>query len=57
MNRYEMELKRLTFLNGYLRKEIDSTKDMKKKEVLRKRHERVNERLEEHLKQINIEMG
>lgn len=57
MNMYERELKRLTFLNGYLRKEIDSTKDMKKKEVLRKRHERVNERLEEHLKQINIEMG
>lgn len=57
MNMYEMELKRLTFLNGYLRKEIDSTNNMKKKEVLRKRHERVNERLEEHLKQINIEMG
>ena len=57
MNPYEENLRRLTFLKAHLRKEIDTTRDMQKKEVLRKRYERISNDLEVQLKNLNIEMN
>lgn len=54
MNQEEENLRRLTFVKSYLRKEIDDTWDMKKKEELRKKHEKVSKELEVHLKNMNI---
>lgn len=55
MNQYEENLRRLTFIKAYLRKEIDDTWDMKKKEDLRKKYEKASEELDECLKYMNIE--
>lgn len=54
INPYEEELRRLTVVKALVRKEIDSTNDMSKKEVLRKKHEKLSMELEEHLKQIKL---
>lgn len=55
MNQYEENLRRLTFIKAYLRKEIDTTWNMQKKEELRKKHEKVSKELEEQLKRLKIE--
>ena len=53
-NPYEAELYRLTRNQARLRVLIDTTRDMKKKEEYRKRHEKTTERLENHLKLLKI---
>ena len=53
-NPYEAELYRLTRNKARLRVLIDTTRDMKKKEVYRKRYEKTSEQLENHLKWIKI---
>lgn len=55
INPYEEELRKLTFLKAYIRKEIDTTMDMKKKEDLRQKYEDISYRLDIHLKNIKIE--
>lgn len=53
-NHYEAELHRLTFIKARLRVLIDTTNDIKKKEVYRKRYEKTSKQLNEHLKWINV---
>ena len=53
-NPYEAELYRLTHNQARLRVLIDTTRDMKKKEIYRKRYERTSEQLENHLKWLKI---
>lgn len=53
-NPYEAELYRLTRNQARLRVLIDTTRNMKKKEEYRKRHEATAKQLEEHLKWLNI---
>lgn len=57
MNPYESELRRLTVIKALVRKEINTTKNLKKKEVYRKKYEQISSELEEHLKYLNIEMN
>ena len=53
-NPYEAELYRLTRNKARLRVLIDSTRNIKKREIYRKKHEETSRQLEEHLKWINI---
>lgn len=57
INPYEEELRRLTFVKAMLRRLIDTTRDMKKKEQYRKKHEDISQKLDKHLKLIKIEMN
>ena len=50
MNPYEEELRRLTTVKAMVRKEIDNTRDMQKKEIYRKKYEEINHKLNQHLK-------
>lgn len=54
INPLEEELRRLTTIKCLVRKEIDTTKDMKKKEMYRKRYERISDDLDRLLNQIKI---
>jgi len=56
MNPREEELRRLTTILSLTRKEIDTTKDMRKKEVYRKKHEQLNNRLEVLLSEMKLEI-
>lgn len=57
LNPYEEELRRLTMVKAMVRREIDTTRDMKKKERYRKKHEQISQQLNEHLKHLRIEMN
>ena len=54
-NPQEEELRRLTFVKAMVRKEIDTTKDMKKKEVYRKKHEQIDKKLNILLKDMRLD--
>ena len=49
VNPFEENLRRLRVIKSITRKEIDTTNDLKKKEVLRKRYERISQELEDIL--------
>ena len=55
INPQEEELRRLTFVKAMVRKEIDTTKDMKKKETYRKKHEQLDKKLTTLLKDMKID--
>ena len=55
VNPQEEELRRLTFVKALVRKEIDTTKDMKKKEVYRKKHEQIDRKLNTLLKDMRLD--
>ena len=54
-NPREEELRRLTMVKAMVRKEIDTTRDKKKKEVYRKKNEKMDKQLSGLLKQMKIE--
>ncbi len=56
MNPFEENLRRLRVIQAVTRKEIDTTNDLSKKEVYRKKHEKITKELEESLKSIKIEL-
>lgn len=56
INPKEENLRRLTTIKALVRKEIDSTNDMKKKEIYRKKHEKISQELNEVLKSINLDI-
>ena len=57
MNPYEEELRRLTMVKAMVRKEINSTNDIRKKEVYRKKYEKISRELDGHLRYLKIEMN
>lgn len=50
----EEELRRLTMVRAMVRREIDTTKDKKKKEVYRKKNEKMGKELDKLLKNMKI---
>lgn len=52
----EESLRRLTVIKAITRKNIDTTKDMKKKEIYRKRYERIDKELNEVLKVMKLDL-
>lgn len=54
INPIEEELRRLTVVQRLVRKEIDTTRDMKKKEVYRKKHEKISRELNCLLNQLKL---
>ena len=55
VNPQEEQLRRLTVVKAIVRKEIDTTNDLRKKEVYRKKHERLSKEVNDLLKQMKIE--
>lgn len=55
VNPREEQLRRLTVVKAIVRKEIDTTNDLRKKEVYRKKHERLSKEVNDLLKQMKIE--
>ena len=54
INPQEAELRRLTNIKALVRKEIDTTNDIRKKEVLRKKHEGISKDLDTLLKDMKL---
>ena len=54
INPLEEELRRLTTVKSLVRKEIDNTKDMRKKEMYRKRYDKIDKELNDLLIHIRI---
>lgn len=54
INPQEEQLRRLTVVKAMVRREIDTTKDKKKKEVYRKKEEKMNKELDKLLKNMKI---
>lgn len=54
VNLEEAELHRLTVVKALVRREIEGTNDMVKKEVLRKKEEDLNRKLQAQLKSMNL---
>ena len=55
VNPQEEELRRLTMLKAMTRREIKTTKDLSKKEVYRKRHEKISRELDDLLRYMKIQ--
>ena len=55
MNWYEMELRRLQVVCSLIQKEIDNTNNLARKEVYRKKQEKYQEAIKQHLKN-NIDL-
>lgn len=55
VNPREEQLRRLTVVKAIVRKEIDTTNDLRKKEVYRKKHEQLSKEVNDLLKQMKIE--
>ena len=49
VNPLEEQLRRLTMVKAIVRKEIDTTNDLRKKEIYRKKYERLDSELEDLL--------
>ena len=56
MNPFEENLRRLRVIQAITRKEIDTTRDLKKREVYRKRHEKISQELADALKSIKLDL-
>ncbi len=54
VNPQEEQLRRLTMVKAMVRKEIDTTKDKKKKEVYRKKYEQIDKNLNDLLRNMKI---
>lgn len=55
INPQEENLRRLRVIQSLVRKEIDTTKDLRKKEMYRKKHEKISKELEETLKSMKLD--
>lgn len=53
-NPREEELRRLTMVKAMVRREIDTTRDKKKKEVYRKKNEQMSKQVDNLLKEMKI---